>query len=83
MKHALGRLSFPVGQAQSIINDAGFLPLSIDVEHAILAGGLPPHHADPFDRILVAQAQREGLTIVSVDTMIRRYAVAVLDGANH
>jgi PIN domain nuclease of toxin-antitoxin system len=48
------------------------------IEHAVTAGGLPPHHHDRFDRMLVAQAQHEGLTVVTVDAMIGRYAVAVL-----
>ncbi len=82
IKHALGRLDFPIAGMPAIIGQAGFTPLGIAVEHAILAGGLPPHHHDPFDRMLVAQARHEGLTIVSADAMIRRYPVAVLDGSN-
>ncbi len=42
------------------------------------AGGLPPLHHDPFDRILVAQAQIEGMTIVTRDTWIPQYDVAVM-----
>ncbi len=83
IKHALGRLTFPVEQMAAILDEAGFTPLGIEVEHAVAAGALPPHHADPFDRMLVAQARHEGMTIVTVDPMIRRYAVAVLDGANN
>jgi PIN domain nuclease of toxin-antitoxin system len=83
IKHALGRLDFPVAQMAAIIGQAGFTPLMIDIAHAMRAGGLPAHHHDPFDRMLVAQAQHEGLSIVSVDGMIRRYAVAVLDGTNN
>lgn len=82
IKCALGRLKFPIGQMAAILDEAGFTPLGIEVEHAVIAGALPPHHHDPFDRMLVAQAQHEGLTIVTVDAMIRRYAVAVLDGSN-
>jgi PIN domain nuclease of toxin-antitoxin system len=83
IKHALGRLDFPIAQMTAILDEAGFTPLGIEVAHGVIAGALPPHHNDPFDRILVAQAQHEGMTIVTVDTMIRRYAVAVLDGANN
>ncbi len=83
IKHALGRLDFPIAQMAAIVDEAGFTPLGIEFEHAVRAGGLPPHHQDPFDRMLVAQAQHEGLTIVSVDAMIRRYAVAILDGSNN
>ncbi len=78
IKHALGRLDFPVAQISTVIADAGFVPLGIETEHALLAGSLPPHHHDPFDRMLIAQAIREGLTIVSVDRAIRRYSVAML-----
>ncbi|MFY8105902.1 MAG: type II toxin-antitoxin system VapC family toxin [Elstera sp.] len=80
IKHALGRLDFPVADMASLLDEAGFTPLGIEIEHAVLAGALPPHHSDPFDRMLVAQAQHEGLTLVSEDTKILRYAVAVLRG---
>ena len=50
----------------------------IDFEHAITAGALPRHHDDAFDRMLVAQAQREGLALMTSDARIARYAVAVL-----
>lgn len=79
IKQALGRLDFPVGQTANILQAAGFAPLGIDTHHAVIAGGLPLHHGDPFDRMLVAQAQCEGLTLVSADAKIRLYAVAVLD----
>ncbi|MBF0561273.1 MAG: type II toxin-antitoxin system VapC family toxin, partial [Alphaproteobacteria bacterium] len=78
IKQALGRLQFPVARMAAILDEAGFTPLGIKVEHGVLAGGLPPHHSDPFDRMLIAQAQHEGLTIVTADAMIQRYAVAVL-----
>ena len=83
IKHALGRLDFPVAQMTTILNEAGFTPLGIEVQHGVIAGALPPHHNDPFDRMLVAQAQHEGMTIVTVDALIRRYAVAILDGSNN
>jgi PIN domain nuclease of toxin-antitoxin system len=56
----------------------GFESLAITFAHAKAAGRLRAHHGDPFDRILVAQAQLEGLTIVSRDPVFDRYAVAVL-----
>lgn len=56
----------------------GFHPLGVTIEHGIAAGKLPPHHRDPFDRMLVAQAQLEGLTIVTRDRRITRYQVAIL-----
>jgi PIN domain nuclease of toxin-antitoxin system len=57
---------------------AGFDFLPVRVEHAVVGARLPFHHADPFDRMLVAQAQREGLTIVTSDEKIPQYQVAVL-----
>jgi len=83
IKKSVGKLDFPTARMSEILVEAGFLTLSIHLDHAIEAARLPLHHGDPFDRMLVAQAQREGLTIVTVDPMIRRYAVAVLDGTNN
>jgi PIN domain nuclease of toxin-antitoxin system len=56
----------------------GFRSLSINAHHAVVAARLPRHHNDPFDRMLVAQAQLEGLTIVTRDPVFDRYSVAVL-----
>lgn len=53
-------------------------PLAITAQHAWAAGQLPRYHADPFDRVIVAQAQLEGLTIVTHDPQIARYQVAIL-----
>lgn len=83
IKRALGRLEFPIGQMAAVLDEAGFTPLGVEVEHAVIAGALPHHHHDPFDRMLIAQAQHEGLTIVTADPMIRRYAVSVLGGSNN
>ncbi|HEY9179256.1 MAG TPA: type II toxin-antitoxin system VapC family toxin [Candidatus Baltobacteraceae bacterium] len=55
-----------------------FDPLHISVEHALAAGALPDIHKDPFDRIMIAQAQIEGLTFVTRDPQNRKYAVRVL-----
>jgi PIN domain nuclease of toxin-antitoxin system len=74
IKRSSGKLVFgqAVGKA---IEEHGFLPLPITVEQAELAGGLPQLHRDPFDRLLVAQAQLEGLVLVTVDEQILRYSV--------
>lgn len=55
-----------------------FTPLAVTIEHGLRVGELPPHHKDPFDRLLVAQAQLEGLTIVTRDPQIARYDVETL-----
>ncbi len=60
------------------IERSQFAQLAVTGEHGWAAGALPLHHRDPFDRLLVAQAQLEGLTIVTRDPAIARYQVAVL-----
>jgi PIN domain nuclease of toxin-antitoxin system len=57
----------------------GFLMLSVSAHHAAAVASLPDHHQDPFDRLLIAQAQAEGLTIVTADTAFDAYDVLVLD----
>lgn len=56
-----------------------FIELPIEVAHAVTAGELPRHHRDPFDRMLVAQARLEDLTLVTGDAEIVKYDVALLD----
>jgi PIN domain nuclease of toxin-antitoxin system len=77
IKRALGQLQAPEDLAEAI-NSVGFGSLPITVGHALRAGGLPAHHRDPFDRMLVAQAQIEGLAIVTRDEQIARYDVATV-----
>ncbi|HYN96251.1 MAG TPA: type II toxin-antitoxin system VapC family toxin [Pilimelia sp.] len=76
IKQALGKLDPPDLPEQ--IRDSGFRLLDITAEHGIAAGRLPVHHRDPFDRILIAQAQLEGLTLITRDTHIQKYDVDVL-----
>ena len=59
----------------------GFLSLPVTFQHAYVVRTLPHHHGDPFDRMLVAQAQCENLTIVTVDPAISAYAIPVLDAS--
>lgn len=74
IKQAIGKLIEP-DDLPEIVVDAGFRPLSITAEHAVVAGRLPPLHRDPFDRMLIAQARCEGLTLVTRDPQIHRYDV--------
>jgi len=60
------------------LDAGGIARLPIEFEHAAIAGALPRHHDDPFDRMLVAQAQHEGLTLLTSDARISRYGVATL-----
>jgi PIN domain nuclease of toxin-antitoxin system len=77
IKVALGRLEIPESIEAGVV-DSGFERLAIGFAHAELAAALPPHHADPFDRMLVAQARIEGLTLVTGDRRLERYEVALL-----
>lgn len=77
IKRASGKLEAP-GDLPRQLERAGFVPLPITIAHGIAAGALPLHHRDPFDRMLVAQAQLEGLTIVTSDPRIAQYQVAIL-----
>lgn len=77
IKAAAGKLrlgaSFGDGVAQS-----GFVPLPVNFLHAAAAGELPPHHRDPFDRMLVAQARVERLTLVSHDRRLEPYGGSII-----
>ena len=77
IKEQSGKLRMPSDLAEQL--DANRLvPVPITLDHALAAGALPLHHRDPFDRMLVAQAQLESLTIVTSDRMFAAYGVAVL-----
>jgi PIN domain nuclease of toxin-antitoxin system len=77
MKAALGKLETPEALGTAAV-EAGFDSLPITFDHAERAGSLPPHHRDPFDRMLVAQALAEGLTLVTHDPAFRPYGVDLL-----
>lgn len=80
IKLALGKLIVrgELDLAGEIERD-GFLPLPITIAHADAVRGLPALHRDPFDRMLVAQARADELTIITADDVMSRYGVAVLD----
>lgn len=77
IKCALEKLEVPDNLLDTLTLE-DFLELPISSTHALAAGALPPHHRDPFDRMLVAQAQSEGLTLVTNDAQIEAYDVPVL-----
>lgn len=74
IKRALGKLEAPDG-LDAAVSEKGFTHLSIAFAHGERAGALPPHHRDPFDRMLIAQAQIEGLELVSADARVSLYVV--------
>lgn len=80
IKRALGKLTFTVelDLARELARD-GFMELAITIAHAEAIRGLPALHRDPFDRMLVAQSQIEGLTIITADDAIASYGIAAID----
>ncbi len=78
IKRALGRLQTPDNLIAEIAL-AGLKELPVTFVHGELAAQLPRIHRDPFDRMLVAQAQAEGLILVTEDATVRRYDVATLE----
>jgi PIN domain nuclease of toxin-antitoxin system len=77
IKQAAGRLEAPADFLDAVAANE-FATLAITAEHALAAGRLPPRHADPFDRMLIAQAQIETLTLISVDRRFSEYEVDLL-----
>ena len=77
IKRSLGRLDLPDTMEAGVLA-SGFQQLLISFSHAERAAALPPHHRDPFDRMLVAQAQAEGLTLVTRDRRLEPYDVEIL-----
>jgi PIN domain nuclease of toxin-antitoxin system len=78
IKKALGKLEAP-DDLDGLVELEGFEKLAISFYHGEKAGELPPLHRDPFDRMLVAQAQAEGLDIVTGDGIISNYGVKTID----
>ncbi|MBX7269780.1 type II toxin-antitoxin system VapC family toxin [Micromonospora sp. Llam7] len=77
IKQRAGKLAGPTDLAERV-RDMGFRELPVTHAHAIAAGRLPSHHRDPFDRMLVAQAITENLTLASRDVSIALYDVKIL-----
>jgi PIN domain nuclease of toxin-antitoxin system len=77
IKKALGKLSAP-DDLEYQVQAGGFVPLPVSIAHGIAAGQLARHHEDPFDRMLIAQARAEGLTVVTRDKRFADYDVALL-----
>ena len=83
-KVAFGRLTVRptlVEEIEEEIDSSGFRRLSVEFEHAFALRRLPPHHRDPFYRMLIAQAQCEGLTLLTADDQLTAYDVRTLDAS--
>ena len=77
IKRAIGKLEAPA-ELVTIVQDEGFLGLPMELLHAQTASLLPPHHRDPFDRMLIAQSMLEQLTVVTADRRFELYEVRML-----
>lgn len=75
IKHALGRGDMPVSGQAALrhFQDAGYRILDIQAAHAIKTESLGNHHKDPFDRMLVAQAQAEPMQLLTSDPLVSQY----------
>jgi PIN domain nuclease of toxin-antitoxin system len=78
IKAAVGKVVVPDDLHEHLVR-AGLRILGLAPEHGLAVAELPSHHRDPFDRLLVAQARAEGLTLVSGDARMEAYDVALLD----
>jgi PIN domain nuclease of toxin-antitoxin system len=78
IKAALGKLRADLQLIARAAHDADFEELSVTVGHTIRLRSLPPHHRDPFDRMLVAQALEDGLTVLTSDRAFDAYGVPTL-----
>ena len=76
IKRTLGKLRAPP-DLEGALSASHFVPLPITVPHSIAAAKLPRHHDDPFDRMLIAQANSEGLTLLTSDYRLRDYGVNI------
>lgn len=81
IKYALGKLPLP-SPPESYVPDrlrrGGVTPLAVSHVHALAVAELPYHHRDPFDRLLVAQAQLDGLTLLTADRTLGAYDVQIM-----
>ena len=80
IKHSLGRGDMPVSAADALryFQEAGYRLLPIEAEHAAAVEQLPQHHADPFDRILVAQAMVEPMRLMTHDKTVAFYSELII-----
>jgi PIN domain nuclease of toxin-antitoxin system len=81
IKHALGKLRLPMSPEEYVpgrLVATRTTALAIEHEHALRVASLPPHHRDPFDRLLVAQAQMEGLPLLTADPHLAAYDIEVI-----
>lgn len=78
IKRALGRLDLRDEEFRHGMRESGFTELPVTAAHGLVAGALPRHHRDPFDRMLIAQATTEGMRLVTHDRAMAAYGVDIL-----
>jgi PIN domain nuclease of toxin-antitoxin system len=81
IKSAAGKLQLPEPPGSYVprrMADQGLRPLPVSHQHALAVFALPPHHRDPFDRLLIAQANLEDMILITADRMFQRYPVQIL-----
>lgn len=78
IKKSIGKLTVPTGSYLEELRLHRFTPLTITTEHALAVENLPHHHKDPFDRLLIAQAQVEKLTLVTHDPKFNAYNIPTI-----
>jgi PIN domain nuclease of toxin-antitoxin system len=81
IKHSLGKLQLPEPPTRYVpsrLERMGVVPLSIEHAHALRVGTLPRHHRDPFDRLLIAQSQIEGMPVLTGDPVFSSYDVVTI-----
>lgn len=81
LKHGLGRGEMPVSGEDALryFQQSGYRLLAVEPEHAAAVEGLPAHHQDPFDRLLVAQALIEPMRLMTHDGMVARYSDTIVE----
>jgi|SRR5712691_1046768 len=77
VKEARSKTSLKAAAVLSGLKESGFDLMPITAEHAVRVSDLPPHHGDPFDRMLVAQARHEGCALVTRDRALSPYAALI------
>jgi PIN domain nuclease of toxin-antitoxin system len=78
IKVGLGRLKLNLVEFDASIDASGLQVLPVSRQHGLLVARLPDHHRDPFDRLLVAQAMEEGLTLLTHDATVAKYSHTLL-----
>lgn len=82
IKYSFGRLSLPVPPSKYVpdrLMTSGVRPLAIDHGDALHVATLPPHHRDPFDRLIISQAQLRKISIVTADPQFENYDVSIVN----